>query len=265
MISSLNAYSGLSSPLVLKLFDTASASSSGAVSATEHGAPNDPTSVRADPASAIKAILADSQIVSATGGGGWSITEAAEAAYASQMSGGAIGVSVTTSSPGTEQQINDAVSLINQTQIMRQTELDPSKNNGALLLDSPIVVSAKNAVVITISGGTLSAAAEDDATFPDGLPSLARVQQVLAGLKSEDEAIGFNGQEATPVTNAKETADNWWNNTFDGSLTLVQLPPGTLGASGGTFTTFTDGGANWALVISQKTTTVAAEATQNNS
>ena len=261
MLSSLNAYGGLSANQLLTLFGANASSASASATSTSPAQPT-PESLTAtplnDPASSIKAILAQSKIGWTTSDGGRSVTDTVEAAYASQMSGScSVSASVTVSSPGAAQQIDNAVALINQVQIMQQT------GN----VSSAITVTAKNAVNLTLSDGGISATAVHGATFPGGLPSLASIQQALSNLKLEAEGTGWNGSESTPVDHAKATADAWWNSNFNGSFTLVQLPQGTLGAGGGNITTFSATGDDnniWALVIPESSVSISVSATQSN-
>lgn len=244
MLSSLNAFGGLSAADVLKLFGANSASSTSATtpSPAQTPPPSFSASSASDPAKAIKAILAEAQIGQGQIGtlGGDSVSLLSESA--------------TIASPGALQQIANAVSLVNSLPIYAQSG-DVS---------SPITVTAADAVNVTFRNGAVLATAMQGATYPNGLPSLASIQQALNELKGEDEATGWNGVEATPESTAKDVADTWWN-SVDGSFTLVQLPPNASGAIGGNIVTFGSsewGPQQWALVLPQNSVSVAASYTK---
>jgi hypothetical protein len=191
--------------------------------------------------------LAQAQI---TPGGASASSVAVAAAYVAQMGGSSsqMSVGVTISSPDAVQQIADAVSELNSHPIYAQYDLHPPDDNGALSIDSPITVTAADAVNIAISNGAVSATAMQGAAFPNGLPSLASIQQEYNLMRSE------------PFDNTLEP----WGDTFDGSFTLVQLPPNANGGGDGTFNvdTFESDGQWWALVLPQDTVNVAVSDTQ---
>ncbi len=253
MLSSLNAYGGLSAAELLTLFGANSSSSSTTSSpsstsaSTAQSASTGVSGFSAnDPANAIKAILAQVQTASSGGGSAFSVT--AQAAYATQMgdSSSLLSASVTVSSPGALQQIADAVSQINNTHIMTQTEVDPATHNGASFYGAPITVTANDAVNITIGNGAVSATAMQGAVFPNGLPSLTSIQRAYDMLKAEDQSTN-------------------WGGTFDGNFTIVALPPNALGAFGGNIATFGNsefGPLQWALVLPQNNVSVTVSDTQ---
>jgi hypothetical protein len=211
--------------------------------------------------------LAQAQIE--TSSGAWGSVSTAEATYAAQMEGSSVVLraSVTLASPGVVKQIADAVALVNHAGIPAEYEVDPATNNGISAYINPISVTENDAVNIPLSGGAVSATAMQGATFPNGLPSLTSIQQALNDLKTQDETIGWNGVEATPESTAKDVADAWWNASFDGSFTLVKLPPGTTGAGGANFTIFSatgDDNNKWALVLTQNAVSVTFSDTHVN-
>ncbi|MHB8886798.1 MAG: hypothetical protein ACYC5H_17275 [Methylovirgula sp.] len=251
MLSSLNSYGGLSSAELLTLFG-ANSSSSSASSASASKAQSPSTGVSGsssnDPAKAIQAILAQAQIdqaQTATLGGGWTLS-ATEAAYASEAGGSSslLSANVTISSPDAVQQINNAVSEINRAGIYAQ-DAAPPNNFGILGYQDPVKVTAADAVNVTIGNGGVSlTATQSAAALEAGLPSLTTIQQAISTL---NEANG-----GTPLSSP-----------YEGSFTLVKLPPNTLSANGenmallGTF-----GKDAWALVLPQDTVTVTVSQTQ---
>ena len=261
MISSLNTYGGLTANQLLTLFgaNASSSQSSQSTPAAQAGSANADSSAPNDPASSIKAILAQSHIGRTTAGGGWSVTDTVESAYAAQMGdSGFVAASVTFASPGAAQQINQAVATINQWGMMVQ------RGN----VSSPAIVSANDAINFSFSNGCVSVTALSGANLPGNLPSMSSIQQAIAELKSQDEGTGWNGVKATPITQAKQTADAWWNNTINGNFTLVKLPssdPGIgVGGSGGNVITIGEGGeSNWAIVLSQNTVSANLSLTKN--
>jgi hypothetical protein len=274
MFSPLNSFSGLSAANILTLFRVDSSSTNAASASSAKSASSSVSASGADdPATAIKAILAQAQIeqvqIGTIGAGSTSIVTVA-AAYADQTDGSRsiVSGSVAITTPGAVQQINDAVALVNNTHIIKQTDVDPATHNGVSSYDDPITVTANDAVNITISNGVMSATAMEGASFPDGLPSLAAIQQTLAGMKEDVESTGYNGVEATPETTAKAVGDAYWDATMSsGSFTLVRLPPGTLGASGGNLSVFSADGYwsddnKWALVLPQVTVSATVSETQ---
>ena len=64
----------------------------------------------------------------------------------------------------------------------------------------------------------------------------------------------------------EEVGDAWWNSVFDGTFTLVKLPPNTLGAEDGgrmaVFSATGDDNNKWALVLPQNTVSIAVSAAQ---
>lgn len=96
MISSLNAYGGLSANELLSLFgaNSSSASSSSSNSTSTGSVLPSPTDASAssgnNPISSIKAILAELQISHVSANGGWTFAEKAEMAYVNQMSTGGL-------------------------------------------------------------------------------------------------------------------------------------------------------------------------------
>ncbi|TAL82955.1 MAG: hypothetical protein EPN75_01665 [Beijerinckiaceae bacterium] len=235
MLSSVNAFGGLSSAELLTLFganSTSSSSDSKATNSAQSTSPGVSGSSTNDPANAIKAILAQAQMETSAGGSA-SITTVA-AAYAAQSgdSSSFLSASVTVSSPNAVQQIEDAVSLVDHT-VVSQINLNPATHNGASGYSSYVAATAADAVNITIANGAVSATAMQGASLPSGLPSLTSIQQALSELKLEDQGIGWNGVEATPETTAKDVANAWWNSVGGGSsFTLVQLPSNENGAIG---------------------------------
>lgn len=276
MLSSVNAFGGLSSAELLTLFGASSSSSS------ESKAANTAQSLSLgvsgssvnDPADAIKAILAQAEVAHAQleislGDSGSVIT--AQAAYEEQTNGSnsLMSASVTISSSGAAQQIANAVSYINDTYAFwTQTNLD----NGSSV-SNPLTVTAADAVNITMSNGAVSATAVQGAVFPNGLPSAASIQAALNNLKTEDEGTGWNGVEAgaynpeittaaNPESMAKDVTDSWFD-SVDASFTLVQVPVNALYTpGGGNLTTFDSNGRTWALVLPQGTVSVTVSDTQ---
>lgn len=262
MLSSVNPFGGLSAADISMLFGASSSSSSSSTtssSAAQSASAGVSASGANDPFTAIKTILAQAQIGPSVGGGS-AISVTAEAAYAAQAGGSSslVTANVTVALPGALQQINDAVSLINNLPIYSQI------GN----VSNPITVTASDAVNINISNGSVSMAATQDSVVPSELPSWASIQQALGELKSEDQTMGWNGVEATPESTAKDVATAWWNSISDGSsFTLVKLPPGALGASGGNTITFSatgDDNNKWQLVLPQTSVSVTVSDTQIN-
>jgi hypothetical protein len=237
MLSSLGSFSGLSAANLLTLLGANSSSSSPSSTSTSaaQSAPTgaSPSSAN-DPANAIKAILAQAQIGQAqagTSGGGWTISAAAEA-YA-QMGGSSslVSANVTISSPGAAKQIADAVTEINNAQVLAQ--------NGNVA--SPVTVSASDAINITINDGAVTATTMG-AAFPDGLPSPTSIMQAYNWIVPADQWEGI------------DTA-------YNGSFTLIKLPPNT-GGSSPNFTVFSADGwgsdnNKWALVLTRDTIQVS--------
>jgi hypothetical protein len=275
MFSPLNAFSGLSAANIATLFrvNSSTVNAASAEGAAQSAASGALASAANDPANAIKAILAQARIAKVQAGtisaGSTSIVSVS-AAYADQTDGSRsiVSGSVAVTTPGAVQQIDDAVALVNKTHIYQETEVDPATHNGISAYIDPITVTANDAVNVTISNGIISAVAMDGATFPDGLPSIATIQQTLNMLKADDESTGWNGVEATAETTAKAVGDAYWDATMSsGSFTLIRLPPGTLGAWGGNLATFSADGLwsddnKWALVLPQVTISATMSETQ---
>lgn len=265
MLSGLNAFGGLSAADVLMLFGANSASSSSLSAPAASTAPVASTGIAASSAdgaeNAIQAILAQAQMdhaqLEASLGQSASLVTV-QAAYAEQTggSGSLTSASVTISTPGALQQIADAVSEVNKI-VYWQIDLNPATHNGISGESGPVDVTAADAVNVTMSNGGMSVTAMEGAQLPNGLPTLANIQQALGELKREDETTGFNGFEATPSPTAKAVADAWWN-SVSGSFTLVKLPANADGGgSGGNLATFGTGDNQWALVLPQESVSVS--------
>jgi hypothetical protein len=239
MLSSLNAFSGLSAANLLTLLgaNSSSSSSSTSTSAVRVASTGVSVSGAGDPAKAIKAILAQAQM--GTPGGGSVSTFTAEAAYSAQMGGSSslFSASVTISSPGALQQIADAVSEINYDKIFAE--------NGDV--SNPITVTAADAVNFTISDGAATMTAMQGYALPSELPSLASIQQAYHQIISENQAAGA----AT---------------SYDGSFTLVKLPLNSSGGGGPNSMTFSASGSReddiWQLVLTQASVGVTVSDTQ---
>lgn len=272
MLSSLNAFGGLSAADVLTLFGANSTSSSSSSAASASTVSSAATSIAASSANgaenAIQAILAQAQIDRAqmeTSLGESASLFTAQAAYADQAngSGSLMSASVTISTPGALQQITDAVSEVDKS-VYWEIGLNPATHNGISGESGPVDVTAADAVNITMSNGGMSVTAMEGAELPNGLPTLANIQQALGELKWEDEATGWNGIEGTPETNAKAVADAWWN-SVSGNFTLVPLPANASGSVGGNMITFGSsdwGPLEWALVLPQDTVSVSVSDTE---
>ena len=205
----------------------------GAESATE---PSSSSSV----ASASATFLAPNAYQQLVSGGG-SPTTLAEAAYAAQMGGSSSlgSANVTLSLPDTAQQIAYAVALLSAKTVF-------SESTGA------ITVTAADAVNVTVSNGNVSLTGARGAALPSGLPSLANMQQAI------DTLVMANPQ-SYPARNGLDLS------TYEGSLTLVQLPPDSNFACGDNYITFSTGGDkynNWALVLPQDTVSATVSDTQ---
>ncbi|MHB8885281.1 MAG: hypothetical protein ACYC5H_09360 [Methylovirgula sp.] len=241
MLSSLNSYGGLSSAELLTLFG-ANSSSYSASSASASKAQSASTGISGsstnDPAKTIQTILAQAQIDQAqmaTSGGGWTLS-ATETAYASAAGGSSslLSANVTISSPDAVQQINNAVSEVNNQRIMAQTAYE----------DSPITVTAADAINVTIGNDGVAVTAVQGAALTSELPSLKSIQQAYDWLK-----------EVYPTSRS--------GTLFNGSFTLVQLPSNALGANGGNLVSLgTPGKDVWALVLPQETVSVTVAQTQ---
>jgi hypothetical protein len=189
------------------------------------------------------------QIVS----GGGSAISLSTAAYAAETgSSSAIGsTSVTLSLPDTAQQIAYAVTVLEAKSIWTQTPAAPN-NQGIAAYIAPVDVTAADAVNVTIANGAM--AATQGGALPSGLPSLASIQQAMNEL---GESSSQNCITLDPVT-------------YEGTLTLVALPPNSNFACGDNFITFgssaaTDGFESWALVLPQDTVTVTVSQAQTAS
>lgn len=172
----------------------------------------------------------------------------AEAAYAAQTgdSSSLGNADITLSLPDTAQQIAYAVAQLNEAGPWTQTQ---SLTNAEVRYINPVNVTAADAVNVTIANGTMTAT--QGGALPSGLPSLSDIQQAINQLESEPSSY-----------QAKAGLDPA---TYEGSLTLVQLPPNTNFACGDNFITLrtTEAGfQNWALVLPQNTVSVTVSDTQ---
>ncbi len=274
MLSSLNAFGGLSSTEISMLFGSNSPSSSSNATpsnTTQSAQTGVDASGANNSANVIQAILAQADMATSTGG--WASIASAQTAYTAEIgdSSFAVSASVAIASPNAAQQIADALSVVQNT-IVTQSYVDPATHNGASAYTAYVSVSAADAVNITMSDGAISATAIAGANFPNGLPSLASIQQALSGLKTQDQSIGWDGvaagawnpeitEAANPTSMAKDVADAWWN-SVSGSFTLVQLPSNASGADGGNIATFSANGTNWAIVLPQDEVSVTLSETQ---
>jgi hypothetical protein len=195
-------------------------------------------------ASASATFLAPAAYQQIVSGGGSAINLAA-AAYAALTGGSASlgAANVTLSLPDTAQQIAYAVTLIDAKTVY-------AENSG------PVAVTAADAVNVTVNDGALSLTGAPGAALPNGLPSLADIQQATSQLAMSDP------QSYPARTGFDPTA-------YEGSLTLVKLPPDALFAAGDNFIAFATSGQwnlntddKWALVLPQDTVTATVSDTQ---
>ena len=134
----------------------------------------------------------------ASGGGSASLAEAAYAAQ-SGASSSLASANVTLSLPDTAQQIAYAVALISAKAVY-------SESTGA------ITVTAADALNVTVTNGAVSLTGAQGAALPDGLPSLASMQQAI-------DTLAMANPQSYPARNGLDLS------TYEGSLTLCRDSP----------------------------------------
>jgi hypothetical protein len=177
------------------------------------------------------------------------------AAYAAETGGASRfgSANVTLSLPDTAQQIAYAVTLIDADGVWTQTAAPPN-NQGIAAYIAPANVTAADAVNLTIANGAVTAT--QGGALPGGLPSPASIQQAIGEL-------ALSSPQSYPARAGLATS------AYEGSLTLIKLPPGSNFAGGDNYITFGTSAADpfegWALVLPQDTVTVTVSQSQTTS
>lgn len=119
----------------------------------------------------------------------------------------------------------------------------------------PVAVTVADATNVTISGTSM--VATEGGALPGGLPPVGLIQAAISSMNALDaDSINVDDTQGVDL-----------NAPFQGNLTLVKLPPESLGAYGGNFITLsTTGGdyADWAIVLPRDEVTVTVSEAQTN-